>query len=92
MNTLRQQLFSRRATASVVAPNLEKTTGLPLEREPRSPRAERWIITGWVLIALKCGLLWWAINAYQVPIHPLWLVVPTVGFGLLATALYIWRD
>ena len=92
MITLLQQLFSRRATASVVAPSLEKNTVRPLEREPRSPRAERWIVAGWVLITLKCGLLWWAINAYQVPIHPLWLVVPTVAFGLLATALYIWRD
>ena len=92
MINLLHQLFSRRATASLVSPSLEKTTGLPLEREPRSPRSERWIVAGWVLIALKCVLLTWAINAYQVPIHPLWLVVPTVAFGLLATALYIWRD
>ncbi len=84
MIPLVQQLFSRRST--------DTTTALPPEREPRSPCAERWIVAGWVLIALKCVLLWWAIDAYQVPIHPLWLVVPTVAFGLLATALYIWRD
>ena len=92
MIPLLQQLFSRRATASAVSPSMDKTPNLPPGREPRSARAERWIIAGWVLIALKCGLLWWTINAYQVPIHPLWLVVPTAAFGLLATALYIWRD
>jgi hypothetical protein len=60
--------------------------------EARSRRAERWIIIGWALIAVKCTALWWLIQTYQVPIHPLWLVGPTVMFGLLATALYIWRD
>ena len=63
-----------------------------LEREPRSPSAERWLVAGWVLIALKCTLIWWAITAYAVPIDPLWLVVPTVAFALLATGLYLWRD
>lgn len=55
-------------------------------------RFERWIIAGWVLIIAKCVALWWLIDAYQVPIHPMWLVGPTVAFGLLATAVYIWRD
>jgi hypothetical protein len=49
-------------------------------------------VAGWVLIALKCTLIWWAITAYAVPIDPLWLVVPTVAFALLATGLYLWRD
>ena len=64
----------------------------PQPREPRSPHAEKWIAAGWVLILVKCAVLWWAINAYNVPIHPLWLVVPTLAFAALATALYIWRD
>ena len=64
----------------------------PLPREPRSPRAEKWIVAGWVLILVKCGVLWWAIIAYNVPIHPLWLVAPTIAFAALASALYIWRD
>jgi len=67
------------------------TTPVPAA-EPRNRRSERWIVIGWVLIAVKCTALWWLINAYHVPIHPMWLVGPTVLFGLLATALYIWRD
>ena len=64
----------------------------PPARETRSRRSEQWIIWGWVLIAAKCAAVWWACHAYPVPIHPLWLIIPTVVFGLLATALYIWRD
>ncbi|CAM2945385.1 hypothetical protein [Rariglobus hedericola] len=60
--------------------------------EARSQRSERWIVIGWALIAVKCTALWWLIETYHVPIHPMWLVGPTVLFGLLATALYIWRD
>ena len=67
-------------------------TNSPAPTEPRSPRSERWIIAGWVLIALKCTAIWWLINAYHIPIHPMWLVGPTVLFGLLITFLYIWRD
>jgi hypothetical protein len=61
-------------------------------REVRSRRSERWIAAGWILIGAKCTAMWWAIEAYSVPIHPLWLVGPTLVFGLLATALYVWRD
>lgn len=60
--------------------------------ETRSKRSERWLVIGWVMIAVKSVALWWLINTYNVPIHPLWLIIPTVMFGLLATALYIWRD
>ncbi len=68
-----------------------KTSGGSI-RADANRRSERWIIAGWILIIAKCVALWWLIDAYQVPIHPLWLVAPTVAFGLLATALYIWRD
>ncbi|MFA6962342.1 MAG: hypothetical protein WC205_16430 [Opitutaceae bacterium] len=61
-------------------------------REVRSRRSERWIVAGWILIAMKCSAIWWAIETYHVPIHPMWLVGPTILFGLLATAVYIWRD
>jgi hypothetical protein len=61
-------------------------------RESRNRGAERWIIGGWVLITFKCVAMWWLMTAYRVPIHPLWLIGPTILFGLLATAVYIWRD
>jgi hypothetical protein len=69
-----------------------KTSLDKLPREPRSPISEAWIIGGWVLILMKCTVLWWAINAYSVPIHPMWIVGPTIAFAALTTALYVWRD
>ncbi len=74
------------------APGQDNSSLTPLPREPRNPRAEKWIAAGWVLILVKCAVIWWAIIAYNVPIHPLWLVAPTIAFAALATALYIWRD
>jgi hypothetical protein len=86
------KFMTRRPTPQVPAHG-QATAGLAsLPREPRSPSAERWIIAGWVLILLKCTALWWAIIAFHVPIHPMWLVGPTLAFAALATALYIWRD
>jgi hypothetical protein len=43
----------------------------------------------WLLIALKCVIITWAIRSWQVPIHPLWLVLPTLMFAALATVLWV---
>ncbi len=43
---------------------------------------------GWVLIALKCVLVTWAIERWQVPVHPLWVVGPTLLFAGLVTVLW----
>ena len=57
----------------------------------RDPRVERFILAAWVFIALKSAFVWWACARYAVPIHPLWVIAPTVLFGLLCTALYYGR-
>jgi hypothetical protein len=61
------------------------------EKPARNPRVERIIALGWILIAFKSAFIWWACSRYQVPIHPLWIIAPTVMFGLLCTAIYIGR-
>lgn len=86
------QLITRRAPAEDYDHAFVKEVRVDPPRESRNPKAERWIIAGWVLIAVKCTAIWWAIVTYHVPIHPMWLVGPTVLFGLLATAVYVWRD
>jgi len=54
------------------------------------PRRVRWFMAiAWMLIATKCVLVWWAINHWNVPIHPLWIVAPTLVFAALATALWL---
>lgn len=61
-------------------------------REPRSRRAERVLVAGWVLVLAKCVLLHWTIRAYAVPIHPWWLIGPTLAFAALCTWVYWRRD
>lgn len=86
------QLITRRQPTEDYDLAFVKDVRVNPPREVRNRRSERWLIVGWVLILLKCAAMWWAIVTYHVPIHPLWLVGPTLLFGLLATALYIWRD
>ncbi len=50
----------------------------------------RWFVAiAWSLIAVKCGLIWWAMIHWSVPFHPLWIVAPTLMFALLATGLWL---
>jgi hypothetical protein len=54
------------------------------------PRRVRWIMAvAWLLITVKCVLLWWAIDYWHMPFHPLWIVGPTLGFAGLATGLWV---
>lgn len=86
------QLITRRTPPEDYDLAFVKEVRVNPPREARSHRAERWIIAGWLLIFAKCVAMWWAIETYRVPIHPMWLVGPTIIFGVLATALYVWRD
>ena len=52
--------------------------------------AMSWFMSlGWVLIAIKCILVWWAMVHWRVPCHPLWIVAPTVVSAGLATILWL---
>ncbi len=59
---------------------------------PRSRRMELLLIIGWALIVVKSVVVIWAIKKYAVPIHPLWVIGPTVAFALLCTGVYFWRN
>jgi hypothetical protein len=61
------------------------------EKLPRNPRTERVIALCWVLVGIKSVLIWWACLRYPVPIHPLWIILPTLAFALLCTAIYFSR-
>jgi hypothetical protein len=56
----------------------------------RYPVRMRWFLAGaWMLILAKCVLIWWAIDHWSVPIHPAWVIVPTLLFAVLATGLWL---
>lgn len=56
----------------------------------RDPARMRWFLgAAWLLILAKCALVWWAVAHWQVPFHPAWIVIPTLLFAALATALWL---
>ena len=62
------------------------------EQVARNPAVERLIFAGWLLIVAKYFVVIWAINHWAVPIHPYWIIVPTILMAALGTAVYCWRD
>jgi len=50
------------------------------------------VVVGWVLIALKCTLLPGLFQRWQVPVHPGWVIVPTLIFAGLVTVLIAMHD
>jgi hypothetical protein len=52
-------------------------------------RSNRWFLgIAWLLILVKCVVVWWAIPHYHVPVHPLWVIGPTVFFAAWVTVLW----
>ena len=60
-------------------------------RRVPNPRIDRLFMLGWVLIALKTVFVLWAVPHYHIPFSPYWVVVPTVIFAALCTAVYYRR-
>lgn len=61
--------------------------------EWRQPGPMRWFVAiAWVVILAKCALVWWAIGHWNVPVHPLWVIGPTLAMAALATLLWATHD
>ena len=55
-----------------------------------SPQAlPRWMAWCWLAVIIKCVLVIIAIEHWSVPVHPLWVIGPTLFFATVATLLYI---
>jgi hypothetical protein len=68
-----------------------REVNVPAPREARSRRSEVLLAIGWVLIAAKWIAVSWLISRYHVPIHPAWIIAPTILFAGVCTAIYIRR-
>ncbi len=67
--------------------------GVAVRRKPaRNPRMERLIWICWGLIAVKSAFIAWAVPHYRIPFSPLWVILPTIAFAALCTAVYHLRD
>lgn len=54
------------------------------------PRRVRWFMAvAWLVILAKCVFVWWAVERYNMPFHPLWVVGPTIVFAALVTAIWL---
>lgn len=84
------QLLTRRPPADYERAFVREVTAEP-PPPARSRQIERLLAVGWLLIVLKSLLVWWACATYPVPYHPLWIILPTVAFALLCTAVYVYR-
>jgi len=84
------QLLTRRAPADydrAFVHDVEVKAGIR-----RNPLVEKLILAGWLVIVAKCFLVIWAIDHWAVPVHPYWIIVPTILFAALCTAVYYRRD
>ena len=43
----------------------------------------------WMIILVKCVVVWWAIERWQMPFHPAWIIAPTIAFAGLASLLWM---
>jgi len=84
------QLFSRKPPQTYENAFVERVT--VSDKLPRNRRVEQLLMAGWALIVLKSILVTWAVHRWHVPFSPLWIILPTVMFGALVTAVYLWRE
>ncbi len=53
-------------------------------------RRNRWLLEiGWVVIVAKCLAVPWVVSRWQVPIHPGWIIAPTLIFGVVITLVVL---
>ncbi len=57
-------------------------------KRPRNLRTERLLVYMWILIAAKSAFIWWACSHYPIPFGAMWVIGPTVIFGILCTGVY----
>ena len=58
------------------------------------PRRMRMMLEiGWAVIIAKCLAVPWVIAHWQIPVHPGWVIVPTLLFAALVTlVVFAWRE
>jgi hypothetical protein len=83
------QLISRRPSPDYEQGFIRETQ--PRPRRVRNRRIERLFVVAWILIALKTAFVLWAVPHYHIPFSPYWVIVPTLIFAALCTAVYFRR-
>lgn len=50
-----------------------------------------WLSLGWMVIIVKCLMVPWVIQTWHIPIGPFWVIIPTLIFAVVVTALVLTR-
>lgn len=50
-----------------------------------------WLTFGWLVIILKCLSVPWVVQHWGIPIKPFWVVMPTLVFAVVVSALVLAR-
>lgn len=61
----------------------------PAHLETRVGRPRWFMAIVWAIILAKCAFVVWAVDRWHMPFHANWVVVPTLAFAALATALWV---
>ena len=62
----------------------------PLAIPAAFPRRLRLLLEiSWVIIIAKCLAVPWVISRWQIPVHPGWVIVPTLIFASLVTLVVL---
>ncbi len=85
------QLISGRRSTHEYRNAFVEEVAIRRSRESRSPRSERLLVVGWILIGLKCWVVSALISAHQVPINSWWINGPTLASAAVCTLVYIRR-
>jgi hypothetical protein len=64
--------------------SLARPTGVPR-------RVRLFLIIGWVVIIAKCLAVPWVLAHWQIPVHPAWVIVPTLVLAALVTLVVLPR-
>lgn len=62
----------------------------PLTMPAALPRRVRLLLEiGWAVIIAKCLAVPWVITRWQIPVHPGWVIVPTLILAAVVTFLVL---
>ena len=56
---------------------------------PFSRRTRLILEVGWLVIVAKCLAVPWVISHWQIPVHPGWVIVPTLLYAALVAGVVI---
>lgn len=65
---------------------------LPIPQVRLSLGERRFLLGAWLVIIAKCVFVHWAFVHWSVPLSAWWIILPTLVFAAVATALWVTHE